>query len=105
MVTIPQRPSEEEVGVESRDEEMEEEKGDTGTRLRSYIEKNPAAVKIHSGWINKSIHHHHHSTARHAKYTAHAKRAKQGAQRLWASIMILRHWGVLHIEKCEVLQA
>ena len=33
-------------------------------------------------WINKSIHHHPHSTARRAKYAAHAKYAEQGAEHL-----------------------
>ena len=112
MVTISQRPSEEEAEVGGRNEGMKEEKGGPGTGLRSYIEKPSSRQDPFGsvyGWINKSIHHHHHhSTARRAKYAAHAKCAKQGAQRLRASIMILRHWGVLqkvHIEECKVLQA
>ena len=46
--------------------------------------------------------------ARRANYAAYAKCAEQGAQRLRASIMALRHRGVLqkvHIEECEVLRA
>ena len=82
-----------------------------GTGLQPYIEKPSSRQDPFEGgigWTNKSIHRQHHSTARRAKYAAHAKFAEQGAQRLRASIMVLRHWGVLqkvHIEECKVLQA
>ena len=68
----------------NRNEEMEEEKRDPGSGLQSYIEKPSSHHDPFGsvyGWINKSIHwHHHHSAARRAKYGAHAKCAEQGAE-------------------------